>query len=75
MKLPAVSGDELIKALKKIGFKVLRIRGSHAILKDHGSSRLVVVPLHDEVAKGTLKAILRQVGITVEQLIELLRDP
>ena len=73
MKLPVVSGRDVIRALEKIGFKTVRIKGSHAKLrKDY---RTVIVPLHDELSKGTLKSIIRQAGITKEQLIELLEDP
>ena len=73
MKLPVVSGKDVIRALKKVGFEVVKIRGSHAKLRKDG--RIVIVPLHDELCKGTLKSIIRQAGITKEQLIELLKDP
>jgi len=72
-KLPVVSGKDVIKALKKVGFRVDRIKGSHAKLKR--DNRVVVIPLHPELSKGTLLAILRQAGITKEQLQELLKDP
>lgn len=73
MKLPVVSGRDVIRALEKIGFEVVKIRGSHAKLRK--DNRTVIVPLHDELSKGTLKSIIRQAGITKEQLIELLEDP
>jgi len=72
VKLPVVSGREVIRALEKKGFKLLRTRGSHAVLQC--GSRVVVVPLHKELAKGTLKSILRQAGLTVEEFLDLLKD-
>jgi predicted RNA binding protein YcfA (HicA-like mRNA interferase family) len=64
----------LIKALKKAGYVVDRQRGSHIVLRRAESPhRRVVVPDHQELAKGTLRAILRQTGITKEELLELLR--
>ena len=68
-----MSGKDVIKALKKIGYVLDKIKGSHAKLKRQ--DRIVIVPLHDEISKGTLLSIIRQAGITKEQLIELLRDP
>ncbi len=74
-KSPIVSGKEIIKALSKIGFQHIRTSGSHAILnkedKEKGKITLPV-PLHKELAKGTLKSIMRQAGIKLEQLLELL---
>ena len=74
VRLPDVSGRELIKALKKAGYVVDRQKGSHIILRrTEPPHRRVVVPEHKEIAKGTIRAILRQTGITKEELVELLR--
>jgi len=73
LKLPVVSGRDTIRALEKIGYIVIKIKGSHAKLKRR--ERVVIVPLHDEISKGTLLSIIRQAGITKEQFIELLKDP
>jgi len=72
-KLPVVSGKECTKALKKIGYQEDRQTGSHIILrhKDPPHRRLTV-PNHKEVAKGTLKSIIKQSGITVDEFIDLL---
>lgn len=60
------SGQEIVNALQKIGFRHDRTRGSHAILKytnpDNGEKRTVTIPLHDRVAVGTLQRIARQSG-------------
>jgi predicted RNA binding protein YcfA (HicA-like mRNA interferase family) len=69
--LPRVSGAEVVKALYKIGFEQVSTRGSHCKLRR--ASSVVVVPLHKELATGTLASILRQAGITAEVLRDLLR--
>ncbi len=72
-KLPVVSGIELIKVLSKTGFKVDHQTGSHIILRqnEHPHRRLTI-PNHRELSKGTLKAILKQAGLTVTDFAELL---
>jgi len=73
-KLPVVSGDQLIRALAKFGYIAVRQKGSHVRLR-HSSDpqRLpVTVPLHDEIAFGTLRRILRDAAVTVEQLVSAL---
>ena len=68
-KLPVISGKDVITILHKIGFQHTRTAGSHAILKRDG--KVVPVPLHKELAKGTLKSIMNQAGLTTEELIDL----
>lgn len=71
-KLPVVSGVEVAKALAKIGYKVDHQTGSHLILRQKEyPHRRITVPMHREIAKGTLRAIIRQAGLTVEEFIEL----
>ena len=69
-KLPALSGEELIKILKKAGFSVVRQKGSHVSLQKENFK--AVVPLHDELAKGTLLGILKQCGLTKNELNALM---
>jgi len=72
-KLPVVSGQELCSAFKKIGYLVDHQTGSHIILRNEKPPhRRLTVPNHQEVAKGTLRSILRQAGLTVEELISLM---
>ncbi len=71
--LPVVSGREVVKALGKIGYVLDRQRGSHMILRQQNSPhRRLTVPDHQEVAKGTLRAIIRQAGLTVVEFNALL---
>lgn len=73
-KLPLISGIEAVKALAKIGYEVDHQTGSHLILRHKEEPhRRLTVPNHKELAKGTLRAIIRQSGLTVEDFIELLK--
>ena len=74
-KLPVVSGNEVIKVLVKLGFQHIRTTGDHAILKkeDESGKKVVPVPLHKELAKGTLLSILHQSGLTKEKFKEILK--
>ena len=73
-KLPSVSGERLIRALKRAGFVVLRQKGSHVSLEKRTADRVfkTVVPMHNELAKGTLSDILKQSGLTLEEFLEIL---
>jgi predicted RNA binding protein YcfA (HicA-like mRNA interferase family) len=71
-KLPRVSGAQAIRALEKLGFTRVRQRGSHAVLKraDASGASGCVIPLHSELATGTLRGILKQAGVSIEQFVE-----
>lgn len=73
-KLPVVSGKQIIKVLSKIGFEHVRTKGSHAILNKQSNLGKVTipVPLHKELAKGTLKSIIKQAELEVGDLLKLL---
>jgi predicted RNA binding protein YcfA (HicA-like mRNA interferase family) len=73
-KLPSISGARLVRALKRAGFVELRQKGSHVSFEKRTAVKTfrTVVPQHQTLAKGTLSDILRQAGLTVEQLLELL---
>lgn len=75
-KLPVLSGKDVVKILSKIGFVHVRTKGSHAILNKHDSEKgkvTIPVPLHRELAKGTLKSIMNQAGLTLDDLLKLLK--
>ncbi len=72
-QLPLISGRETVKTLGKIGYEFDRQRGSHMILRQiEYPFRRIVVPDHKEVAKGTLRGIIRQTGLTVEEFRKLI---
>ncbi|MDD5451331.1 MAG: type II toxin-antitoxin system HicA family toxin [Desulfovibrionales bacterium] len=71
-KLSQVSGRECVKALEKAGFYFKRQEGSHMILRRNEPFAQVVVPDHKELDRGTLRAIIRQAGLNVEEFVKLL---
>ncbi len=74
MALPTVSGRDVVKLLTRIGFNIVGRKGSHIRLKKKNNRTLVaIVPDHKEIAKGTLKSILKQAGLTREEFLDLLR--
>ncbi len=72
MNLPVVSGRECMSALQRAGFIVQRQNGSHIVMRHDDPYALTVVPDHRSLKSGTLRNIIRQAGLTVEQFIELL---
>jgi predicted RNA binding protein YcfA (HicA-like mRNA interferase family) len=70
-KLPVLSGQDLVKALERLGFEHVRQRGSHVVMR-RGSAGCVV-PMHKEVKTGTLAGILRQAGVTQDELMGAVR--
>lgn len=73
-RLPSVTGRNVLRALGRAGFVVIRIEGSHHMLRHPQRGGLVSVPVHagDVVPPGTLRNLLRQAGLTVEEFIKLL---
>ena len=71
-KPPLVSGNEVIHALKRAGYRVVSQRGSHVKLYNDATEITLIVPNHREVDRWTLKNILRDAEITVEDFNRLL---
>jgi predicted RNA binding protein YcfA (HicA-like mRNA interferase family) len=72
-RLPVVSGLDAVRALAKLGYAVDHQTGSHIILRqDQPPHRRLTVPDHRELAKGTLRGLIRQAGLTVEAFCALL---
>ena len=71
--LPRISGRDIVAALSKIGYERDRQKGSHIVMRQVAyPHRRVVVPDHREVAKGTMRKIIKQVGLTVEEFKQLI---
>lgn len=70
--LPRISGRECIRALNRIGFYSKRQEGSHVVLRRDDPFGQVVVPDHKELDRGTLRAIIRAVGLGVDEFKKLL---
>ena len=72
--IPVVSGRETVKVFESLGWEVARQRGSHIILVRDGDIETLSVPDHREVAKGTLRSLIRSAGITTDEFQEVLNN-
>ncbi len=72
-KLPVISGKECVKTLEKAGFLIIRHKGSHISLIRRNPFAQVVVPNHHELDRGTLRSIIRQSGLSIDEFVELLK--
>jgi len=70
-KVPLVSGQQLVKAFGKTGYYIRAQQGSHIHLR-HPSKPPLTVPNHKEIARGTIRAIIRQAGLSVDEFVALL---
>ena len=72
-KFPSVTGAQLVKALRKLGFEVIRIKGSHHFLQ-HTDGRCTVVPVHrgETIGRGLLAQIMRDCDLSQEDLLDQL---
>jgi predicted RNA binding protein YcfA (HicA-like mRNA interferase family) len=70
--LPVLSGQRLVKALERAGWRLVRQRGSHVRMKHPDRRISITVPLHRELKRGTLSGILSDAGLDSDQLRELL---
>jgi predicted RNA binding protein YcfA (HicA-like mRNA interferase family) len=73
-KLPIVSGAKAVKALQRLGFFVDRQRGSHVVMKNitPEGERGCVIPMHKELAMGTLRSALKMAGVSPEEFSDAL---
>lgn len=67
--LPVLSGRQIVKIFESFGWEAARQRGSHIILVKENHNATLSVPDHKEVAKGTLRSLIRSAGITAEEFI------
>jgi len=68
--LPVLSGRKAVRVFERFGWQIARQRGSHVILVKEGENVTLSVPDHKEVAKGTLRSLIRSARLTVEQFAE-----
>jgi predicted RNA binding protein YcfA (HicA-like mRNA interferase family) len=71
-KLPVVSGANVVRALEKAGFVIYRQRGSHITVVRKSPPGQTTIPNHKQLDRGTLRAIIRQTGLSVEEFVALL---
>jgi len=71
-ELPRISGARAIKVFETLGFTVVRQRGSHVVLRKQDKG--CVVPVHKELATGTLRSAIRQAGLTPDEFVNTYKD-
>lgn len=71
--LPVLSGRDVVAGFEKLGWQVARQRSSHIILVKDGHNATLSVPDHREVARGTLRSLVRASGITVDEFVAAVR--
>ncbi len=73
-ELPSVTGKQAISAFEKVAFAVVSVNGSHHNMKREGHRFLLTVPVHGNkpLKRGTLRRLIRDAGLTVDQFLELL---
>jgi predicted RNA binding protein YcfA (HicA-like mRNA interferase family) len=69
--LPVISGDEFVKAAGKIGYLLDHVEGSHMILWRQGKGR-ISVPRHKVLGRGLLRSLIRDMGLTRDEFVDLL---
>ncbi len=69
-QLPALSGKEVVKAFENLGWQVSRQSGSHIVLTKDGEMASLSVPNHKEVAKGTLRSLIRAANLTIDKFVK-----
>lgn len=67
--LPALSGREVVRVFESFGWAVARRRGSHVVMTKEGEIASLSVPDHREVAKGTLRSLIRSANLTVDEFV------
>jgi predicted RNA binding protein YcfA (HicA-like mRNA interferase family) len=72
MKLPLLSGRQIVKTLERLGFVETHRKGSHVKMK-HADGRIIVFPFHDEVDRFTLKGALRDAEVDLEDFVKNIR--
>ena len=71
-RLPVISGARVVRAFEKVGWRQDRQRGSHVVMLKPGCNVSLSVPQHREIAPGTLRALIRCAGMTVDEFVTLL---
>ena len=71
--LPILSGKEIIKIFESLGWEVSRQRGSHIIMTKQGEIITLSVPNHREVARGTLRSLIRSANLTIEEFTKTIK--
>ena len=68
-QVPLLSGREVVRVFERFGWQIARQRATHIILVKEGARATLSVPDHKEVARGTLRSLIRAAGLTVEEFV------
>ena len=71
--VPVLSGTDVVKAFEHFGWRVVRQRGSHIVMIKDGEIASLSIPNHREVAKGTLRSLMRAANVTVDQFLSAIQ--
>jgi predicted RNA binding protein YcfA (HicA-like mRNA interferase family) len=71
--LPALGGQEVVRVFQSFGWSVARQRGSHIIMTKQGDIVTLSIPNHKEVAKGTLRSLIRSANLTVKEFVAAIK--
>lgn len=71
--LPVLSGQEVVRVFEAVGWQIARQSGSHIIMVKEGEQATLSIPDHREVAKGTLRSLIRAAGLTVDEFVSAMR--
>ncbi len=68
--VPLLTPGEVVKGFERLGWEVVRQRGSHIIMTQQGHLATLSIPRHDRVARGTLRGLINRAGITIEEFLQ-----
>ena len=72
-QLPIINGSEVVRVFTSLGWQVVRQSGSHIIMTKEGEIATLSIPDHREIAKGTLRSLIRAAGLTVTEFVDSFR--
>lgn len=67
--LPSLSGQEVVRVFESFGWSIARQRGSHVVMTKSGEIVTLSIPNHKEVAKGTLRSLIRSANLTIDEFV------
>ena len=71
--LPTLSGKETVRVFESFGWRIARQRGSHIVMTKEGKNVTLSIPNHKEVAKGTLRSLIRSASLTVDEFVAAIK--
>jgi predicted RNA binding protein YcfA (HicA-like mRNA interferase family) len=69
-EIPVLSNRQVVAAFERLGWEIARRHGSHIIMVKEGHIATLSIPAHKQVAKGTLRSLIRSAGLTIEEFVQ-----